>query len=220
MTASDHAGSMAESRRDRLRPAQVAGRPPAALPPIGDRRMTASDHAGSMAESRRDRLRPAQVAGRPPAALPPIGDRRMTASDHAGSMAESRAFAALSMHIEHAAGSTDTLKTILWMVGAHPQLLAHARVLSNLEDLLQTNTFLPDSLHWSSAWRDELNAWTRSKSSRTCCVSRRSVRRAKRSTSASCRARTYWSAASPRGSKAPWRVPAAAGARQPSKGWS
>ena len=35
----------------------------------------------------------------------------MTASDNAGSMAESRAFAALSMHIEHAAGSTDTLKT-------------------------------------------------------------------------------------------------------------
>lgn len=85
----------------------------------------------------------------------------MTAPDHAGSMAESRAFAALSMHIEHAAGSTDTLKTILWMVGAHPQLLAHARVLSNLEELLQTSTFSHESLYWSSAWRDELNAWTR-----------------------------------------------------------
>lgn len=83
----------------------------------------------------------------------------MTASDHTGSMAESRAFAALSMHIEHAAGSTDTLKTILWMVGAHPQLLAHARVLSNLGELLQTNTFSHDSLYWSNDWRDELNAW-------------------------------------------------------------
>lgn len=83
----------------------------------------------------------------------------MTASNHAGSLSESRAFAALSAHIERAAGSTDTLKTILWMVGAHPQLLAHARVLSNLEELLQTDTFLHGSLHWSSAWREELSAW-------------------------------------------------------------
>lgn len=83
----------------------------------------------------------------------------MTASDHAGSMGESRAFAALSAHIERAARSTDTLKTILWMVGAHPQLLAHARVFSNLAELLQTDTFLPGSLYWSSAWHGELSAW-------------------------------------------------------------
>ena len=83
----------------------------------------------------------------------------MKASHNLGSMADSPAFAALSIHLEHASGSTDTLKTILWKIGAHPQLLAHAKVLLTVEQLLQTRTFSPPCLYWSREWRDELNDW-------------------------------------------------------------
>lgn len=83
----------------------------------------------------------------------------MKASHNLGSMADSPAFAALSIHLEHASGSTDTLKTILWMIGAHPQLLAHAEIFSTVEELLQTPTFSPPCLYWSSPWRDEVNDW-------------------------------------------------------------
>lgn len=83
----------------------------------------------------------------------------MTAAEHTGPMADSQAFAALSMHIERAGGSTEALKSILWMIGAHPRLLAHARVLANLEELLHASAFLHDNTWWSSDWRDELDAW-------------------------------------------------------------
>lgn len=83
----------------------------------------------------------------------------MKASHNLGSMADSAAFDALSIHIERAAGSTDTLKTIFWMIGAHPQLLAHAKVLLTVEQLLQTKTFSTPCLYWSGDWRNQLNDW-------------------------------------------------------------
>ncbi len=83
----------------------------------------------------------------------------MKGSHQTGSMADSPAFAALSIHLEHASGSTDTLKTILWMIGAHPQLLAHAEIFFTVEELLQTPPFSKPCLYWSNDWRNQLNDW-------------------------------------------------------------
>lgn len=74
-------------------------------------------------------------------------------------MADSTAFATLSSYLERAAGSTDTLKTVLWKIGAHPQLVAHAEIFSTVAELLQTRTFSRPCLYWASSWRDELDDW-------------------------------------------------------------
>ena len=83
----------------------------------------------------------------------------MTKPDQHNAMAASSAFAALAGHIEAAGGSPANLKTVVWMIGAHPSLIAHRRVFANLNQLLQHDVFSDESLYWASAWREQVRAW-------------------------------------------------------------
>ena len=83
----------------------------------------------------------------------------MSGTEDKGSMAASLAFAALSGHIERAGGSPKALKDIAWLIGAHPQLLAHGRVFANLQALLRTEAFAEGSTFWAGEWRHEVATW-------------------------------------------------------------
>ena len=76
-----------------------------------------------------------------------------------GPISGSAQFQHLCAHFEQAGGSATALQTIAWKISAHPELIAHATIFSNLLELLQTEVFSQDSLEWASAWRDEVPSW-------------------------------------------------------------
>ncbi|MCB1954119.1 MAG: hypothetical protein KDG55_00500 [Rhodocyclaceae bacterium] len=54
----------------------------------------------------------------------------------------------------------DALRRLLWLVNAHPRLIAHAQTFRNIGSLLAQATFEPTALHWAGQWRADTAAWS------------------------------------------------------------
>lgn len=83
----------------------------------------------------------------------------MTSPDPARSVAGSLAVQTLGDHLEGAGAGRDGLLTILWMIGGHPELVAHMRIFKRLASLLASDVFAPASLGWAGEWQRELDDW-------------------------------------------------------------
>ena len=77
-----------------------------------------------------------------------------------GPLEGSEPYRRLCEHFEEAGGSITTLRTVLWKIGAHPQLIGHATVFQHLLALLHTDVFAPGTLAWASSWREEVPSWS------------------------------------------------------------
>ena len=86
----------------------------------------------------------------------------MSDAESHGSLEGSEPYRHLCEHLEEAGGSIPTLRTVLWKIGAHPQLIGHAAVFQHLLALLQTDVFAPHALAWASGWREEVPSWSHS----------------------------------------------------------
>lgn len=86
----------------------------------------------------------------------------MSDAESHGPLEGSEPYRHLCEHLEEAGGSIPTLRTVLWKIGAHPQLIGHAAVFQHLLALLQTDVFAPHALAWASGWREEVPSWSHS----------------------------------------------------------
>ena len=83
----------------------------------------------------------------------------MSGTSSGRSLAGSLAYQSLAGHVVHSQGSIASLQQILWRIGAHPLLVAHARVFGNLSNALSCEVFTPKALYWAGTWRNDINAW-------------------------------------------------------------
>ena len=83
----------------------------------------------------------------------------MNSSSAGRSAAGSMACQALIEHVERAGGAGASINEILWRIGGHPLLTAHARIFRHVATALQSDVFSTTSLFWAGAWRDQIGLW-------------------------------------------------------------
>jgi hypothetical protein len=83
-------------------------------------------------------------------------------------MAESLEFSAPSVSPQHlalrgavaeAGLQVDRLRDLLWLLNAHPRLVAHAQVFANVSRNLGSATFSSEGLEWAGDWKSEVASW-------------------------------------------------------------
>lgn len=60
---------------------------------------------------------------------------------------------------ENAGHDRDALRRLLWLVNAHPTLVAHAQVFQNVLAMLESASCQPDELAWASDWALDVPSW-------------------------------------------------------------
>lgn len=83
----------------------------------------------------------------------------MNSSSAGRSAAGSLACQTLIGHVERAGGCGACINEILWRIGGHPLLTAHARIFRHVATALQLDVFSTTSLFWAGAWRDQIGLW-------------------------------------------------------------
>ncbi|PIQ51511.1 MAG: hypothetical protein COW02_14430 [Comamonadaceae bacterium CG12_big_fil_rev_8_21_14_0_65_59_15] len=51
------------------------------------------------------------------------------------------------------------LRRLLWLINAHPNLIAHAQIFQNIQNLLSSPIFTESSLNWASEWKTDIPSW-------------------------------------------------------------
>jgi len=51
------------------------------------------------------------------------------------------------------------LRNLMWLLNAHPQLVAHAQIFENLWAHLNTDCFNESHLNWAGEWKEEIRYW-------------------------------------------------------------
>lgn len=72
---------------------------------------------------------------------------------------ESAAHRSLLNEAERCGLNGDALRRLLWLVNAHPVLVAHAQMLSNLLAHLRSPACEPEILAWAGEWKEDLPEW-------------------------------------------------------------
>lgn len=78
--------------------------------------------------------------------------------DELPALADSIVYQALVRHVRDHSQNTEALDTLLWLLGAHPQLIGHARIFENLRSLLLLPMLEDMQLTWASNWTASLAA--------------------------------------------------------------
>lgn len=63
--------------------------------------------------------------------------------------------------VSHAKYDGLSLRKLLWLVNAHPSLIAHARVFEHISLHLNSAIFTVESLNWAGDWTSEIGSWKR-----------------------------------------------------------
>lgn len=72
---------------------------------------------------------------------------------------ESPAHLSILCAAENAGHDRDALRRLLWLINAHPALVAHAQVFENVLAILESPACQPGQLVWASAWILDIPAW-------------------------------------------------------------
>lgn len=83
----------------------------------------------------------------------------MSRSSAGRSAAGSMACQSLIAHVEQAGGSGASVNEILWRIGGHPLLPAHARIFQHVAAALRSDVFSETSLFWAGPWRERIGLW-------------------------------------------------------------
>ena len=67
-------------------------------------------------------------------------------------MIDSVAYLTLARHVRDNGQDGEALDTALWLIGAHPDLIAHGVIFENLLGLLRMPTFAEQNLFWAGEW--------------------------------------------------------------------
>jgi len=51
------------------------------------------------------------------------------------------------------------LRRLLWLINAHPNLIAHAQIFENIQNHLSSPIFTESSLNWASEWKTDIPSW-------------------------------------------------------------
>jgi hypothetical protein len=73
-------------------------------------------------------------------------------------MADSIVYQTLVRHVRDHNQNSEALDTLLWLLGAHPQLIGHARIFENLRSLLLLPMLEDMQLSWANSWTASLPA--------------------------------------------------------------
>lgn len=73
--------------------------------------------------------------------------------------AKSPAHLALRKAAQDARLDVDALRTLLWLVNAHPLLLGHAKIFRNLHRILASPLFSRDAVTWAGTWTSSVEPW-------------------------------------------------------------
>lgn len=73
-------------------------------------------------------------------------------------LADSIVYQDLIRHVRDHNQNSEALDTLLWLLGAHPQLVGHARILENVRALLQLPMLEDMQLSWAKDWTASLPA--------------------------------------------------------------
>lgn len=68
---------------------------------------------------------------------------------------------ALIQEVAKAGFETTPLRRLLWLINAHPNLVGHGRVLTNVLAHLESDIFQTSSLGWAADWKSDLTEWLR-----------------------------------------------------------
>jgi hypothetical protein len=74
-------------------------------------------------------------------------------------VAGSMACQSLIGHVEQAGGSGASVNEILWRIGGHPLLPAHARIFQHVAAALRSDVFSEPALFWAGPWRERIGVW-------------------------------------------------------------
>jgi hypothetical protein len=83
----------------------------------------------------------------------------MSRSSAGRSAAGSLACQSLISHVEQAGGSGASVSEILWRIGGHPLLVAHARIFQHVAAALRSDVFSEPALFWAGRWRERIGLW-------------------------------------------------------------
>jgi len=72
---------------------------------------------------------------------------------------ESPAHHALHLAASQNGLDVDALRRLLWLVNAHPQLVAHAQVFEHLSAHLRSELCAPEQIAWAGDWQQSIPAW-------------------------------------------------------------
>jgi hypothetical protein len=71
-------------------------------------------------------------------------------------------FQPLQSEVVHAGHQPDVLKDLMWLIGAHPQLIGHAQVFRNLRELLSHPVFEEHNIRWGNPrWTHHIESFRR-----------------------------------------------------------
>lgn len=72
---------------------------------------------------------------------------------------ESSAHITILSAAEHAGHDREALRRLLWLVNAHPTLVAHVQVFRNVLAMLESAACQPEELAWAGDWAVDIPAW-------------------------------------------------------------
>jgi hypothetical protein len=78
--------------------------------------------------------------------------------DELPALADSIVYQALVRHVRDHNQNSEALDTLLWLLGAHPHLIGHARIFENVHALLQLPMLEDMQLSWAKGWTASLPA--------------------------------------------------------------
>jgi hypothetical protein len=74
--------------------------------------------------------------------------------------ANAPAHQALIQAVTEGGYNREALRRLLWLINAHPKLVAHVRVFQRVHTILASECCTEGALTWAAAWKDDIPAWS------------------------------------------------------------